>query len=662
VSARDDDAKTTKREQELTAEVERLRERVARLEGSELAHVTGRDSAYLSLVEWIGTAVYLVQDDRIHFTNREGERIARASREELRELSLFELFHADDRQMLADRIRGRQAGEQLEPAPPVRLISRKREERWIAFDSQSIFYKGRPAILGYATDITDLHNTEAALRRSESLFRTLAENSPAAIFLHQGAEYVYANPAASAITGYSNAELLSMGFDATVHPEHREMVRERALARLRGEAPPTPYPAKLVCKGGDERWVEIMATPLVLDGKTSVLGTAVDITERRRAEQEALRAQRLDSLGILAGGIAHDFNNLMTAILGNLSLARRRLTDPDRVGKRLDSAEKAVLSARHLTEQLLTFSRGGRPRTELFDLEGLLRETTALALSGSQVEPDIEIRGRPLLVQADEGQLSQVISNLVINAAQAMPEGGVVRVVARPVELGNDEAHGLRAGRYVEIEFQDYGEGITEDDLAHVFDPYFTTKPEGTGLGLSASYSIVRNHGGAITLESQAGIGTCARVLLPAGEGVLKGSSVPPPAAVAHGKLLVMDDDEQVLEVAVGLLEGAGHEAVGAADGSEALDLYSRAMDGGRPFDAVILDLTVPGGMGGRETLEQLRKIDPQVLALVSSGYSNDPTLAEYREHGFAGVVAKPYSSAELYQAVGRALARRRAR
>jgi PAS domain S-box-containing protein len=650
---------TTQRERELMAEVERLRARCAQLEGSELAHISGRDSAYLSLVEWIGTAVYLVQDEHIEFTNREGERIAGASREELREISLFELFHTEDQQLIAGRIRARQSGEELDPAPPTRLINRQGEVRWISFDSHGILYRGRPALLGYATDITELHKIESALRQSESLFRTLAENTPAAIFLHQGAEYVYANPAASEITGYTNEELLSMGFDATVHPEHRAMVRERAMARLRGEAPPTPYPAKLVCKDGRECWVEIMATPLVLDGQPSVLGTAIDITERRRTEQEALRAQKLDSLGILAGGIAHDFNNLMTAILGNLSLARRRPGDPERVLTRLDSAEKAVLSARHLTEQLLTFSRGGKPRTELLDVEGLLAETTGLALSGSKVEPDIEVRGRPLLVHADEGQLSQVFSNLAINAVQAMPEGGVLRVVARPLEMRDGQVHELTAGRYVEIEFRDYGVGIGEDDLPHVFDPYFTTKPEGTGLGLSASYSIVRNHGGAIAIDSQLGTGTAARVLLPAGKGVPKGSSVPPPTEIASGKLLVMDDDERVLEVAIGLLEGAGHAVVGARDGAEALDLYCRAKEGGEPFDAVLLDLTVPGGMGGREALEQLRDIDPGVLALVSSGYSNDPTLADYRQHGFAGVVPKPYSGDELFRAVGRVLALR---
>jgi len=662
VTTGDDEKNTTPSERELLTEVERLRARVAELEGSELAHITGRDSAYLSLVEWIGTAVYMVQDQKIHFTNREGERIAGATREELHEISLLELFHPDDRELIASRIRARQAGEELDPAPPMRLIDRKGEERWITFDSHGILYKGRPALLGYATDITELHQIEAALRQSESLFRTLAENTPAAIFLHQGAEFVYANPAASEITGYSNEELLVMGFAATIHPEHQAMVQERAMARLRGEEPPTPYPAKLVRKDGEERWVEIMGTALTLAGKPSVLGTAVDITERRRAEQEALRAQKLDSLGILAGGIAHDFNNLMTAILGNISLAQRRMGDSDRVLQRLESAEKAVLSARHLTDQLLTFSRGGKPRTELLDLEGPLRETTALALSGSRVESDIEFRGRPLLVQADQGQLGQVISNLVINAVQAMPEGGVLRMVASPVALGAGEVHELPAGRYVELTVRDYGVGIAEDELAHVFDPYYTTKPDGSGLGLSASYSIARAHGGAITLESKVGQGTTARLILPAGEGVPIGSTFPPPAEVASGRLLVMDDDEGVREVAIGLLEGAGYEAVGAQDGAEAIDLYCRAAEGDEPFDAVILDLTVPGGMGGREAFEELRRVDPDVLALVSSGYSNDPTLAEYKQHGFAGVVPKPYSGDELFHAVGRVLDRRKSK
>ena len=648
----------------LELENRRLRTKVKELAESELSQLTGLGSPYLSLVESLGTAVFLYQDNALLYVNAETERISGYTREELLGTPMFDLVHPEDRVKTQERSSKRFTGEDLPERFVARIIAKGGESRWVSFGGQTVEYRGKPAVLGFGTDVTELKQAQAAVVKNETLFRALAETTPVAIFLHQGAEMTYANPAAAHMSGYTRDELMSMGFWSVVHPDYLDLVRERGTARAHGKDPPTPYEIKIVGKSGEERWLEIMGTPLVIDGTLSVLGTGIDITYRRRAEEEMLRTQKLDSLGILAGGIAHDFNNIMTTILGNLSLARnqlRRKKDPASAMDHMLNAEKAVLSARHLTQQLLTFSKGGEPVTEPVDLELVLRETCALALSGSAVDAVYEIPEGLVAVDADLGQVTQVVSNLVINSMQAMPDGGTIRIVARNMDLEPGMFPGLEAGRYVEFRVIDEGLGIPEENISRVFDPYFTTKPGGTGLGLSASYSIVKKHEGLIAMESLEGRGTTVRVILPASENPSRRlETLPPSNTTGTGRILVMDDDDSVRGVAMKLLEDSGFTSVGASDGSEALRLYQESMDpDADTFDAVILDLTVPGGMGGKETISRMRELDGEVKALVSSGYSNDPILSDYHKHGFDGVVAKPYSEEELRRAVFNILSKR---
>jgi signal transduction histidine kinase/CheY-like chemotaxis protein len=397
-----------------------------------------------------------------------------------------------------------------------------------------------------------------------------------------------------------------------------------------------------------------------LFGKASVLqdssGNVVgaiqsirDITDRKKAEAERLRFSKMESLGILAGGIAHDFNNILTAILGNVTLAMLEGKLEERVQERLVQAEQACLKAQGLAHQLLTFATGGAPVKKATCLADLLRESADLALAGSKARCDFSLPEDLWAAEVDAAQIGQVISNLLINADQAMPEGGIIKVQAENLFLGEESGLPLPPGKYVRLTLADQGIGIVPKYLNKIFDPYFTTKQKGSGLGLATAYSIIKNHSGYIMAESEVGVGTTFYIYLPA-----SGAAVPAKEEEAgkpargHGRILVMDDEEMVLKVLWQVLTHLGYEVELARDGDQAVDKYAQAKEAGRPYDAVILDLTVPGGMGGKETLKKLQAIAPRVKALVSSGYSDDPIMAHYAEYGFSAVIAKPYKISEL--------------
>jgi len=382
-----------------------------------------------------------------------------------------------------------------------------------------------------------------------------------------------------------------------------------------------------------------------------------DVTYRKRMESEILRTDKLDSLGILAGGIAHDFNNLLTAIVGNISVARAQLNDNDQALRRLGEAEKACFRARDLTQQLLTFSKGGEPVKKETYITELVKDAAGFALRGSPSRCEFSIPEDLWPVEVDEGQMTQVINNLVINAHQAMPGGGMVRASCENVLVTRYNGLPLADGKYVKITVEDRGAGISKEHLNKIFDPFFTTKQKGSGLGLATSYAIVKKHEGHIAVESVPGAGAAFSVYLPARDsGPVGGNIVSPALRRGTGRILVMDDDPSVREVASQMLAAIGYEVTSVADGEEAIGLYEQAMREGRPFHAVIMDLTVSGGMGGAEAMRRLRQMDPGVKAIISSGYSNDPLMADYRKHNFAAVVSKPYRLLDLSEAVRSAI------
>ncbi len=373
------------------------------------------------------------------------------------------------------------------------------------------------------------------------------------------------------------------------------------------------------------------------------------IAERRSIEADLLKARNLESIGVLAGGIAHDFNNLLTAILGNISLAREDLAELPETDALLSRAEGVSHRARDLSQQLLAFARGGAPVRSLEDLSEILRETATFSLLGSNVELNFVLPDEMYRAEVDAGQFSQLVSNLTLNASQAMPGGGTLTIIARNRDLSEGNGLKLPPGAYVALEFRDTGVGIPTEDLDRIFDPYFTTRREGTGLGLSSVYAIVKNHGGAIHVETDPGHGTVFRLWIPARPGaqpletIQRRTEGPLPQRV-----LLMEDDESVAAVGVRMLEHIGCEAELAENGEQALAMYEREKSAGHGFDVVIMDLTIRGGMGGQEAVGELLQCDPDACVIVSSGYSNDPVMSDYRRYGFRAMIRKPYSLENL--------------
>ena len=383
------------------------------------------------------------------------------------------------------------------------------------------------------------------------------------------------------------------------------------------------------------------------------------MAERQRMEDELLKARKIKSVGVLAAGIAHDFNNLLTGILGYVSLAKVVAQTDAKVVAYLTAAEQACQRATALTQQLLTFAKGGAPVRHTVSIVELLRECVGFALRGANVRGDIQTAADLWPVDVDAGQINQVIHNIVLNAMQAMPGGGTVQMRAENVVLTAGVPFPLPEGQYVKITVQDPGCGIPKEVLANIFDPYFTTKPEGSGLGLTTAYAIVIKHEGYITIASEVDVGTTVVIYLPASQKAMVSAQTHSPVLLSgSGRILVMDDEEMIRNVLRQLLESLGYTVECVQDGTEAVAAYQRAQAVGQPFAVVILDYTIPGGMGGLEALARLRAIDPQVTALISSGYANNPVVADWAYYGFSGVVAKPYTIAQLQEALHNVLSR----
>lgn len=496
------------------------------------------------------------------------------------------------------------------------------------------------------------------LQESETRYRDLFEKANDAIFIVDSEmRYVDANRKATELFGYSREEFVAMSILDVVPPEQAPRSSEQ-FEKLFESGTYDKFMGKVKTKDG--RWldVEVSASAIVRDGEVVGSRDVVrDITEQKKKEEEDIKSQKLESIGLLAGGLAHDFNNLLTAILGNISLAKMYLSENDNIYAHLTEAEKASVRASGITRQLLTFSKGGHPVKQTLSIGDLVREAAGFAVRGSSVKCRFVIPSCLRAVEADEGQMSQVVHNLVINAVQAMPNGGVITITCRNTELDSGELSALKAGEYVRISIQDSGIGIPPENLRKIFDPYFTTKQKGSGLGLATAYSIVRRHGGHMTVESLPGSGTTFHVLLPASPQFSGESTAEDPGLICgRGRILVIDDEEAVRQVAESLLTELGYEVESAGDGSRALAIYGQAMKAGNPFCAVIMDLTIPGGMGGRETMRKLLEIDPDARVVVSSGYSNDLITADYGFYGFCGVLTKPYTPEELSEKVFRAI------
>ena len=441
--------------------------------------------------------------------------------------------------------------------------------------------------------------------------------------------------------------------------EPRPKFREAVEAVLRGGEAVRLADRATLTSGEKIKRIDATGAPMRDNGGEVVGAVFVlrDVTAAMQLEQERARGTQLESLGVLAGGLAHDFNNLLTGIVGNISLARFN-DSPEEVSERLEEAERACQRARAITNQLLTFSNGGAPVKTTSWIGDLVKDTTTFALTGSPVAPRFVIPMDLAPVEIDVGQISQVMHNLVLNAQQATPGAGTVSVTLENVAIPQDEWRDgvrIRAGRYVSLAVQDQGVGISPENLRRLFDPYFTTKKTGTGLGLSVCYSIVTAHGGFMTVTSELGNGACFTLYLPAStrRPATKVTASPRERLSAGGRVLIMDDERTIRDVATRMFKKLGYEAATAANGEEAIQLVKEAIESKRRFEIVVMDLTVPGAMGGKDAVPLIKKIDPTIKAIVSSGYADDPVMANHTEYGFDGVMGKPYVIADMREALG---------
>lgn len=387
---------------------------------------------------------------------------------------------------------------------------------------------------------------------------------------------------------------------------------------------------------------------------THIIVTSRDITEKKKMDEHFLKVEKLESVGLLAGGIAHDFNNILTVLIGNASLARWKLdkTDNEEIQKTVQlitEIEKASLRAKDLTQQLLTFAKGGNPILTTTSLGETIKESAQFALTGSNVRSNFDFPDELWPVKIDQGQFHQVINNLIINAIQAMKDGGSINISSENINIKAHHLLPLKSGEYVKISFRDCGEGIPPENISKLFDPYFSTKQMGSGLGLTTTFSIINKHSGCITVESELGVGSTFYIYLPASKNeVIKKPDSALISFVGKGRVLVMDDDKMLRFIISEMLKHLSYDVTCAKDGLEAIEKYTTAKLSGNSFNVVIMDLTIPGGMGGGETIKKLQEIDIDVKAIVSSGYHNDPIMANYKDYGFKAVLAKPYTIEQL--------------
>lgn len=521
-------------------------------------------------------------------------------------------------------------------------------------------YMVKPAnqreLISNITTALQRHQLEKKLKESETRYRMLVELAADAIFsVSIDGIILGANSRAETLTGYSREELAGKDLSELFSAEEMERLPLQYDRLRQGE---TVINERTITRK-DGSLVSVEMNSVILPDNT-FQSIHRNISERKKMDETERRANKLASIGMLAGGIAHDFNNILTIIMGNISLAKLTMQPakenaPNDTYALLDEAEKASLRAKDLTQQLLTFSRGGAPVKENAYIDDIIRDSTEFVLHGSAISCTYSFEENLWPTQIDKGQISQVIQNLVLNAVQAMPSGGDIHITLANKTLPGHNEYTLAAGKYVYIEITDQGIGIPPEHLPSIFDPYYTTKKKGSGLGLAISYSIIKRHGGNISASSTPGKGSVFGLYLPASDKLIVKST--PPKAVSRKKaskkrILFMDDEKPLQVLAMKILTSAGHQVVTVSSGEEALKLYKDALKDNNAFDLVIMDLTVPGAMGGKELMSVLREYNPSARGIVSSGYSNDTILSDYHSYGFSGMIEKPFDTPRFLQTV----------
>lgn len=579
-----------------------------------------------------------------------GYRLAEFRQTSLERLS--EYFHPDDRQRIFGHI-DEALRTRTSPTVSFDLEYRLRKADgsycWL-HDSNTACFDDQGELecfFGSALDITEQKRAEELLRQSEERLLSIINANPEPQFLiERDGTIIMGNQSLAARVGKSLAEIQGHNVAEFGPPDLHERRMAQVEAVFRSGKPQVFADSR----AGLE--LENHFYPIFdQNGQVTQLAIlSIDVTERNMLQQQLLRTQKLESLGVLAGGIAHDFNNILTGVMGNISFAKMLIDNDHEAYGSLVNAEKASIRAADLVKKLLVFAKGGQPLKRPVLLQNIVQNAVSLFLSGTAVKGTVNLPPTLPAVEADEVQLCQAFDNIIVNAVQAMPTGGNLTVCGEQLFLPADNNVGLVSGQYVKITFRDEGAGITEADQKKIFDPYFSTKASGVGLGLASTHAIVAKHGGQITVESAIGVGTTFALYLPV--SVAATIEERQDKGVVTGKpglrILVMDDDEMVREFAAMALERLGHRVVTCSDGDEAIALYNLARKERMPFAVVIMDLTVPGGMGGAEAARRILALDSGAILVVSSGYSDDPVVANYKKYGFSAAMGKPYTAENI--------------
>ena len=521
----------------------------------------------------------------------------------------------------------------------------------------------------YDFEKKQLANYASELNKSEENYRLVVENAPCIILrLDAGGRILFLNKFARNLFGIKAEEIIGSSALGIIMPRVSANGEAKAAEfedMLRRPEAHRHFQAESLSRDGRWIWISWANVPKYDEsGRLSeLLCVGSDLTEvkeaeekRRQQEVKMQHRERMESLGLLAGGIAHDFNNLLMPIMGNISMIKMDVPKEGRLFKLVDAAERASLHARDITSRLLVFAKGGKPVKRILDVKKTIEDSIGLAFNKTNeacCRVDLQMGDDLMPIEADPAQLTQAFNNLLLNACQAMTERGVVTIQARNQMVIQPDHHALPAGEYVEIMVRDNGRGIAPHDLAKIFDPYFTTKKTGSGLGLAVVHSVIQNHGGSISVQSTPGVGTTFTILLPkAVEGGTVPRRIPKAAAVGGRRLLVMDDDGMVRNTLVNMTTRLGFQVETVAAGNAALERYQQATAEKKPFDLVLMDLNIVGGMGGLETLQRLLSVAPEARVVASSGYLDNPVMSDYAAHGFKGILVKPYTAEQLQQVI----------
>ncbi len=503
--------------------------------------------------------------------------------------------------------------------------------------------------------IKQIKETKEQLAKSNEEYKKLLYYNPYGILIHNQGIAKYCNHAFLDILDIENAdEIINKDVMPYIHPDFKEVVKKRLTEYSDETKFIPPLEERIISKKGNPKWIEASGFSLENGDKLIMVN---NITKRKLAEKEKEELQKhliqndkMEAIALLAGGIAHDLNNFLTIITGSIDILSIITKNQEKAQNILYTASKAIENTKNLTQQLLTFSKGGEPIKKTSSLIDIVKDTTNFVLSGTEIKPLFDIDKNLWLCKIDEGQISQVIQNIVINARQVMPGGGIIKISMKNIGKQEHKKYHLKNKDYVEISIKDEGSGISKENLEKIFTPYFTTKKEGNGIGLAVCYSIIKKHNGYIFVESKEYFGTTFRIYLPAvnetnNENI---ESISKNNEKLSGKILLMDDEDMILKIGKEMLELLGFEVTISKNGNEAIEYYKQELGNNSPFDLVIVDLTIPGNKGGKETQQELFKIDENVKVIVSSGYSNSKIIANYRDYGFKAAIIKPYTLDKL--------------